>query len=108
MPYNKRQKKLVANVALFQDVAHAILEAYSRVLGNLAFSILTRIGDVSHEDMLSNPDSSNGTNRGETISIPSSNTKASSHTLIDKMDNIEGKMNFLKTEEDSHVIFLSG
>nr|KAJ0198668.1 hypothetical protein LSAT_V11C600326950 [Lactuca sativa] len=105
---NLPQKFLdVMKIQYGKDVAHAILEAYSRVLGNLAFSILTRIGDVSQEDMLSNPDSSNETNRGETISIPSSNTKASSHTLIDKMDNIEGKMNFLKTEEDSHVIFLS-
>ncbi|KAF5815679.1 putative PRONE domain, Rop guanine nucleotide exchange factor [Helianthus annuus] len=45
-----------------KDVAHAIIEAYSRVLGNLAFSILTRIGDISQEDVLSDPDSPMATN----------------------------------------------
>ena len=33
-----------------QDVGHSIVEAYSRVLGNVAFSILERIGDVLQED----------------------------------------------------------
>lgn len=40
-----------------KDIGHSILEAYSRVLGNLAFSILCRIGEVLQEDVLSNPDS---------------------------------------------------
>ncbi|KAK1568694.1 hypothetical protein Q3G72_027639 [Acer saccharum] len=40
-----------------KDIGHLILEAYSRVLGNLAFSILSRMGDVLHEDALSNPNS---------------------------------------------------
>ncbi|KAJ6944814.1 hypothetical protein NC652_009993 [Populus alba x Populus x berolinensis] len=39
------------------DVGHAILEAYSRVLGNLAFSILSRIADIMQEDSLTNPSS---------------------------------------------------
>ncbi|KAL4565194.1 hypothetical protein LXL04_029279 [Taraxacum kok-saghyz] len=56
---NLPQKFLdVMKIQYGKDVAHAILEAYSRVLGNLAFSILTRIGDVSQEDMLSNPTNS--------------------------------------------------
>lgn len=38
-----------------QDVGHAIVEAYSRVLGNLAFCILARIGDVLQEDDLHQP-----------------------------------------------------
>ncbi|XP_062095715.1 rop guanine nucleotide exchange factor 14 [Humulus lupulus] len=38
-----------------KDIGHSILEAYSRVLGNLAFSILCRIGDVMREDAASNP-----------------------------------------------------
>lgn len=38
-----------------QDIGHSILEAYSRVLGNLAFSILCRIGDVMREDTSTNP-----------------------------------------------------
>ncbi|KAK2661941.1 hypothetical protein Ddye_000515 [Dipteronia dyeriana] len=40
-----------------KDIGHSILEAYSRVLRNLAFSILSRMGDVLHEDALSNPNS---------------------------------------------------
>jgi hypothetical protein len=42
---------------ILQDVGHAILEAYSRVLGNLAFSILSRIADIMQEDSLTNPSS---------------------------------------------------
>ncbi|EEF42526.1 rop guanine nucleotide exchange factor 14 isoform X2 [Ricinus communis] len=40
-----------------KDVGHSILEAYSRVLGNLAFSILCRIGDILQEDASTNPNS---------------------------------------------------
>lgn len=38
-------------------MGHSILEAYSRVLANLAFSILTRIGDILQEDVMSNSNS---------------------------------------------------
>ncbi|GER54745.1 Rop guanine nucleotide exchange factor [Striga asiatica] len=40
-----------------KDVGHSILEAYSRVMSNLAFSILSRIGDILQEDVMSNPNS---------------------------------------------------
>ncbi|CAN1143969.1 Rop guanine nucleotide exchange factor 14 [Linum perenne] len=41
-----------------KDVGHAILEAYSRVLGNLAWSIMTRIADILQEDeVVNNPNS---------------------------------------------------
>ncbi|OWM65038.1 hypothetical protein CDL15_Pgr028756 [Punica granatum] len=40
-----------------KDVGHAILEAYSRVIGTVAFSILSRIRDILQEDALSNPNS---------------------------------------------------
>ncbi|KDP28059.1 hypothetical protein JCGZ_19467 [Jatropha curcas] len=40
-----------------KDVGHAILEAYSRVLGNLAFRILCRISDILQEDGCCNPNS---------------------------------------------------
>ncbi|XP_071730555.1 rop guanine nucleotide exchange factor 14-like [Rutidosis leptorrhynchoides] len=91
----------VMKIQYGKDVAHAILEAYSRVLGNLAFSILTRIGDVFQEDILSDPRSPMST--GSLIipgisSIP--NLKMPTrHTLIDKMDHIEGKSSLLITEE---------
>ncbi|KAF7138440.1 hypothetical protein RHSIM_Rhsim07G0141200 [Rhododendron simsii] len=44
------RKKLVC-----ADVGHSILEAYSRVLRNLAFKILSRIRDILQEDVLRNP-----------------------------------------------------
>ncbi|KAI4312936.1 hypothetical protein MLD38_037721 [Melastoma candidum] len=40
-----------------KDVGHAILEGYSRVLGNLAFNILARIQDVLQKDAAINKDS---------------------------------------------------
>ncbi|MCD7468582.1 60S ribosomal protein L7 [Datura stramonium] len=39
------------------DIGHLILEAYSRVLLNLAYSILTRIGEILQVDFSSNPNS---------------------------------------------------
>ncbi|XP_010266409.1 PREDICTED: rop guanine nucleotide exchange factor 14-like isoform X2 [Nelumbo nucifera] len=47
----------VTKVQYNMDVGHSILEAYSRVLGSLAFSILSRIGDILQEDVFSNPNS---------------------------------------------------
>lgn len=47
----------VTKVQYGKDVGHSILEAYSRVLGNLAFSILSRIGDILQEEILNSPNS---------------------------------------------------
>ncbi|XP_073134217.1 rop guanine nucleotide exchange factor 14-like [Henckelia pumila] len=47
----------VTKIQYGKDVGCAILEAYSRVLANLAFNVVTRIGDVLQEDVTSNPDS---------------------------------------------------
>ncbi|PSS01270.1 Rop guanine nucleotide exchange factor like [Actinidia chinensis var. chinensis] len=47
----------VMKIQYGKDVGHSILEAYSRVLRNLAFKILSRIGDILQEDILSNPNS---------------------------------------------------
>lgn len=47
----------VTKIQYGKDIGHAILEAYSRALGNLAFKILSRIADVLQEDVLSNPNS---------------------------------------------------
>lgn len=35
-----------------QDVGHAILESYSRILESLAFTVMSRIEDVLHADYL--------------------------------------------------------
>ncbi|KAL8170522.1 hypothetical protein V2J09_022326 [Rumex salicifolius] len=40
-----------------KDIGHAIMEAYSRALTNLAYKILVRIGDVLQEDHTNNPTS---------------------------------------------------
>ncbi|KAJ6822134.1 rop guanine nucleotide exchange factor 14 [Iris pallida] len=45
----------VTKVQYNKDVGHAIVEAYSRVLVSLAFSILSRIGDILQEDDLKKP-----------------------------------------------------
>ncbi|XP_050943571.1 rop guanine nucleotide exchange factor 14 isoform X3 [Cucumis melo] len=47
----------VSKIQYGKDVAHLIMEAYSRVLGNLAYSILSRIRDVLQEDAMCNPNS---------------------------------------------------
>ncbi|CAA0812024.1 Rop guanine nucleotide exchange factor 14 [Striga hermonthica] len=47
----------VTKIQYGKDVGHSILEAYSRVLSNLAFCILSRIGDILQEDVMSNPNS---------------------------------------------------
>ncbi|KAG5134645.1 hypothetical protein JHK82_025833 [Glycine max] len=74
-----------------KDIGHSILEAYSRVLGNLAFSILSRIGDILQEDSLSNPNSpvaikcSPGINLSQTWEV-SSHIKQS---LLDKINKAD-------------------
>ncbi|XP_047968708.1 rop guanine nucleotide exchange factor 14 [Salvia hispanica] len=47
----------VTKIKYGMDVGHSILEAYSRVLSNTAFSILSRLGDILQEDIVSNPNS---------------------------------------------------
>ncbi|KAL8063744.1 hypothetical protein ABFX02_01G046700 [Erythranthe guttata] len=47
----------VTKIQYGKDVGHSILEAYSRVLASLAYSVLSRIGDILHEDVMSNPNS---------------------------------------------------
>ncbi|KAK8471615.1 hypothetical protein PHAVU_003G277800 [Phaseolus vulgaris] len=82
-----------AKVQYGKDIGHSILEAYSRVLGSLAFSILCRIGDILQEDALSNPNSpisithSPGTNLSEAWVVGS----RIRHSLIDKMNETDGE-----------------
>ncbi|MED6171360.1 Rop guanine nucleotide exchange factor 14 [Stylosanthes scabra] len=72
-----------------KDIGQSILEAYSRVLGNLAFSILSRIGDILQEDSLSNPNSP-----ATTICSPAMTNLSESwvvgshirHSLLDRMN----------------------
>ncbi|KAL4324334.1 hypothetical protein GQ457_11G020200 [Hibiscus cannabinus] len=68
-----------------KDVGHSILEAYSRVLKNLAFSILSRMGEILQEDSLCNPDSGVATWFFPGIKV--GNPRCS---LIDAMKRVEG------------------
>ena len=95
-----------------QDIAHAILEAYSRVLGNVAFGILSRIGDISQEDVSRDPNSPMAANSLPGVNLAgisgiSISNISTRHTLIDKMDKVEGKFGLLKAEKASYTAFLS-
>ncbi|GLT73935.1 hypothetical protein SLA2020_457630 [Shorea laevis] len=71
-----------------KDVGHSILEAYSRVLGNLAFSILSRIGEILQEDVLSNPSTPVATSYFPESPMPGLHVR---HSLIDQMNRADGK-----------------
>ncbi|GLT91359.1 hypothetical protein SLE2022_092500 [Rubroshorea leprosula] len=71
-----------------KDVGHSILEAYSRVLGNLAFSILSRIGEILQEDVLSNPSTPVARSYFPESPIPGLHVR---HSLIDQMNRADGK-----------------
>ncbi|KAJ7943976.1 Rop guanine nucleotide exchange factor like [Quillaja saponaria] len=76
-----------------KDIGHSILEAYSRVLRNLAFSILSRIGDILQEDALRNPNSpvvtsySPGINHAEAWVV----SPHIRRPLIDKMNKADAR-----------------
>ncbi|XP_027362141.1 rop guanine nucleotide exchange factor 14 [Abrus precatorius] len=82
-----------AKVQYGKDIGHSILEAYSRVLGNLAFSILSRVGDILQEDCLSNPNSPAVTSCSPWINL-SETWVVGSHirqSLLDKMNKADGQ-----------------
>ncbi|KAK3004087.1 hypothetical protein RJ639_017887 [Escallonia herrerae] len=85
----------VTKVQYGKDVGHSILEAYSRVLGNLAFSILSRMGDILQEDILSNPNSPVAVSRfpvnltGILDTPPNLRIR---HSLINQMNNVDGQL----------------
>ncbi|KAI3983880.1 hypothetical protein MKX01_011588 [Papaver californicum] len=77
-----------------KDIGHSVLESYSRVIGNLAFSILSRIKDILQEDDLSKPNSpvSSSCFSGSTlsgISELSSASKREQLSLIDQMKMVD-------------------
>ncbi|KAD5508074.1 hypothetical protein E3N88_15777 [Mikania micrantha] len=93
-----------------KDIAYAIMEAYSRVLKNLAFNILTRIGDICREDVSVDPNSPMATNSLPEINVCgitdiSTLSVSARHTPFDKM-NIEGKMSLVNSEKGSYTPFL--
>ncbi|KAJ4951557.1 hypothetical protein NE237_028389 [Protea cynaroides] len=98
----------VTKVQYNKDVGHSILEAYSRVLGNLAFSILSRIKDVLQEDTLSNP------NSPVTCCFPGINLSGNyemiardsiRHSLIDQMNRVDGQFHNISGSKVQDVEF---
>ncbi|XP_074270543.1 rop guanine nucleotide exchange factor 14-like [Silene latifolia] len=86
----------VTKIQFGKDVGHAILEAYSRVVGNLAYSILSRIGDILQEDHLSNPNSPiptssfhSGLSLNRMLDSPITNSHIR-HSLVDQMNKVDG------------------
>lgn len=84
------------------------MEAYSRVLGNLAFNILARIEDICQEDVSTDPNSPLATNSLPGVNVYgissiSMSNKSARSTLI---DNIEGKFSLLKAEKASYSALL--
>lgn len=80
-----------AKVQYGKDIGHSILEAYSRVLGNLSFSILSRIGDILQEDCLSS--NSNSLSFSPEINL-SETWLVDSHikqSLLQKMNKADGQ-----------------
>ncbi|KAL8244644.1 hypothetical protein R6Q59_010902 [Mikania micrantha] len=99
----------VMKIQYGKDIAYAILEAYSRVLGNLAFNILTRFGDICQEDVSVDPNSPMAMYSlpGVKITGICISSVSSRHILFDKMNNIEGKLSLLKAEKASYTACLS-
>ncbi|KAJ8539644.1 hypothetical protein K7X08_013896 [Anisodus acutangulus] len=77
----------VTKIQYGTDIGHLILEAYSRVLLNLAYNILTRIGEILQVDFSSNPNSPAAAGYFPGTRIPGlSESPMSSEALIDRSD----------------------
>lgn len=78
-----------------QDVGQSILEAYSRVVSNLAFSILSRLGDILQEDIMSNPNSPVAMSNLVGARIPGISDSPMldrvRHSLIHQLNSIDAK-----------------
>ncbi|XAR70764.1 hypothetical protein NMG60_11027743 [Bertholletia excelsa] len=86
----------VVKIHYGKDIGNSILEAYSRVLRNLAYKILSRIGDILQEDVLSNPNSPVPACCFPGITItrnPDSPMLGQRvrHSLIDQMNKVDGQ-----------------
>lgn len=100
----------VTKVQYNKDVGCSIIEAYSRVLVNLAFSILSRIGDILQEDDLKKPTTPIATLKFDFFSdvylagITETPPGHIRRSLIDQMNGVDGRFGNFKesnvTEED--------
>ncbi|KAM0934037.1 putative PRONE domain, Rop guanine nucleotide exchange factor [Dioscorea sansibarensis] len=95
-----------------KDVGHSIVEAYSRVLGSIAFSILSRIGDILQEDELKKPSTPIATLKFDFSSdvylagITETPPGHIRRSLIDQMNIVDGRICnsiAVKTPKDLHL-----
>ncbi|KAI7728666.1 hypothetical protein M8C21_010232 [Ambrosia artemisiifolia] len=96
----------VMKIQYGKDIAHAILEAYSRVLGNLAFTVLTRIEDICQEDVSADPNSPLATNSHPGVSGIFMSSVSARYTLFDKLNYKDGRLSLLEAEKASYTSFL--
>ncbi|XP_039056507.1 rop guanine nucleotide exchange factor 14-like isoform X1 [Hibiscus syriacus] len=80
-----------------KDVGHLIMEAYSRVLKNLAFSMMSRVGEILQEDSLCSPDSSVAT-----WCFPRIKVGNPMHSIIDAKKRVEGNYSEFYTDRESN------
>lgn len=101
----------VTKIQYGKDVGHSILEAYSRSLRNVAFSILSRIQDILQEDSLSNPNSPaisavspcfSGLSFASVSDSPIISRQVR-HSLIDQMNRAEARCSDLSAMGTSDV-----
>ncbi|KAL3738518.1 hypothetical protein ACJRO7_019965 [Eucalyptus globulus] len=101
----------VTKIQYGKDVGHLILEAYSRSLRNVAFSILSRIQDILQEDSLSNPNSPaisavspcfSGLSFASVSDSPIISRQVR-HSLIDQMNRAEARCSDLSAMGTSDV-----
>ncbi|KAJ0989801.1 hypothetical protein J5N97_008157 [Dioscorea zingiberensis] len=91
-----------------KDVGHSIVEAYSRVLVSIAFSILSRIGDILQEDDLKKPSTPIATLKFDFSSdvylagITETPPGHIRRSLIDQMNLVDGRIGNSK-EQHSHL-----
>lgn len=87
----------VTKVQYNKDVGHSVVEAYSRVLVGLGFSIMSRIGDILQEDDLKKPTTPIATLKFDFTSdvylagiteTPPGHIKRS---LVDQMNKVDGR-----------------
>ncbi|XP_050231719.1 rop guanine nucleotide exchange factor 14 [Mercurialis annua] len=88
-----------------KDVGHSILEAYSRVLGNLAFSILCRIGEILQEDASSNPNSPAAACCFPGTMETPVHVIQTRHSLVDQMNDADGKYRESNASNNSDMAF---
>ncbi|XP_047322933.1 rop guanine nucleotide exchange factor 14-like [Impatiens glandulifera] len=102
----------VVKIQYSKDVGHSILEAYSRVLGNLAYRILSRITDILQEDILSNPNSPVPAYGFQGIDFPEISAspivgQRARHSLIDQMNQAGGDVKSLNNMNKDFVMGIS-